>query len=177
MAAKKNNKNIRSAQRLSFAKTREPIELPNLLTLQTESFEWLIGAKNWREKVGKDAKTGLEEVFEELSPIEDNPNNPAECNAGNAKRAQEPRKRSDDDASPEKAEKDPMKPKEVCYNECGIIDLEALHSRRGGKYLFDGNADNFPARQTRAGQGMFGDDFMSSQDRRNDPREETGIVP
>ena len=82
MAAKKNNKNIRSAQRLSFAKTREPIELPNLLTLQTESFEWLIGAKNWREKVGKDAKTGLEEVFEELSPIEDNPNNPAEAKMG-----------------------------------------------------------------------------------------------
>ena len=82
MAAKKNNKNIRSAQRLSFAKTREPIELPNLLTLQTESFEWLIGAKNWREKVGKDVKTGLEEVFEELSPIEDNPNNPAEAKMG-----------------------------------------------------------------------------------------------
>jgi len=82
LAAKKNNKNIRSAQRLSFAKTREPIELPNLLTLQTESFEWLIGAKNWREKVGKDVKTGLEEVFEELSPIEDNPNNPAEAKMG-----------------------------------------------------------------------------------------------
>jgi len=82
LAAKKNNKNIRSAQRLSFAKTREPIELPNLLTLQTESFEWLIGADSWRAKVGKEAKTGLEEVFEELSPIEDNPNNPAEAKMG-----------------------------------------------------------------------------------------------
>ncbi len=82
MAAKKNTKNIRTAQRLSFAKTREPIELPNLLTLQTESFEWLIGADSWRAKVGKDAKTGLEEVFEELSPIEDNPNNPSEAKMG-----------------------------------------------------------------------------------------------
>ncbi|NBY44056.1 MAG: DNA-directed RNA polymerase subunit beta, partial [Micrococcales bacterium] len=82
LASKKNNKNIRSAQRLSFAKTREPIELPNLLTLQTESFEWLIGADSWRNKVGKEAKTGLEEVFEELSPIEDNPNNPAEAKMG-----------------------------------------------------------------------------------------------
>jgi len=82
LAAKKNNKNIRSAQRLSFAKTREPIELPNLLTLQTESFNWLIGAPAWRELVGKEAKTGLEEVFEELSPIEDNPNNPAEAKMG-----------------------------------------------------------------------------------------------
>jgi DNA-directed RNA polymerase subunit beta len=81
LAAKK-NKNIRSAQRLSFAKTREPIELPNLLTLQTESFNWLIGADAWREKVGKDVKNGLEEVFEELSPIEDNPNNPAEAKMG-----------------------------------------------------------------------------------------------
>ena len=82
MAAKKNTKNIRTASRLSFAKTREPIELPNLLTLQTESFEWLIGADSWRAKVGKEAKTGLEEVFEELSPIEDNPNNPSEAKMG-----------------------------------------------------------------------------------------------
>ena len=82
MAAKKTTKNIRSAQRLSFAKTREPIELPNLLTLQTESFEWLVGAKSWRDKVGPDAKTGLQEVFEELSPIEDNPNNPSEAKMG-----------------------------------------------------------------------------------------------
>jgi DNA-directed RNA polymerase subunit beta len=82
LAAKKNIKNIRTAQRLSFAKTREPIELPNLLTLQTESFEWLIGADSWRAKVGKEAKTGLEEVFEELSPIEDNPNNPSEAKMG-----------------------------------------------------------------------------------------------
>jgi len=82
LAAKKTTKNIRSAQRLSFAKTREPIELPNLLTLQTESFEWLVGAKPWRDKVGSDAKTGLQEVFEELSPIEDNPNNPSEAKMG-----------------------------------------------------------------------------------------------
>jgi len=82
LAAKKNTKNIRTAQRLSFAKTREPIELPNLLTLQTESFEWLVGADSWRAKVGKEAKTGLEEVFEELSPIEDNPNNPSEAKMG-----------------------------------------------------------------------------------------------
>ncbi len=82
MANKKTTKNIRSAQRLSFAKTREPIDLPNLLTLQTESFEWLVGAKPWRDKVGAEAKTGLDEVFEELSPIEDNPNNPAEAKMG-----------------------------------------------------------------------------------------------
>ena len=82
MATKKTTKNIRSAQRLSFAKTREPIDLPNLLTLQTESFEWLVGADAWRAKVGAEAKTGLDEVFEELSPIEDNPNNPAEAKMG-----------------------------------------------------------------------------------------------
>ncbi|MBJ7280806.1 MAG: DNA-directed RNA polymerase subunit beta [Rhodoluna sp.] len=82
LANKKTTKNIRSAQRLSFAKTREPIDLPNLLTLQTESFEWLVGAKPWRDKVGAEAKTGLDEVFEELSPIEDNPNNPAEAKMG-----------------------------------------------------------------------------------------------
>ncbi len=30
-------------KRVSFAKLREPLEVPNLLALQTESFDWLIG--------------------------------------------------------------------------------------------------------------------------------------
>jgi DNA-directed RNA polymerase subunit beta len=42
--------------------------------LQTESFEWLIGGPSWRAKEGNKAKTGLDEVFEEISPIEDSAN-------------------------------------------------------------------------------------------------------
>jgi DNA-directed RNA polymerase subunit beta len=64
-------KNDRLAKRLSFAKSPEPIELPDLLSLQTESFDWLVGNPAWRAIEGPKAKTGLEEIFEEISPIED----------------------------------------------------------------------------------------------------------
>ena len=61
--------------RLSFAKLREPLEVPGLLDVQTESFEWLIGSPDWRaravERGDVNPKGGLEEVLDELSPIED----------------------------------------------------------------------------------------------------------
>ncbi|BDZ56939.1 DNA-directed RNA polymerase subunit beta [Barrientosiimonas humi] len=66
--------------RLSFAKIREPLEIPDLLALQTESFDWLLGNERWQERVaaansgGKvtvPERSGLEEIFEEISPIED----------------------------------------------------------------------------------------------------------
>ncbi|MBV8927733.1 MAG: DNA-directed RNA polymerase subunit beta, partial [Mycobacteriaceae bacterium] len=61
--------------RISFAKLREPLEVPGLLDVQTESFEWLIGSERWREiAAGRgdvDPVGGLEEVLTELSPIED----------------------------------------------------------------------------------------------------------
>ena len=66
--------------RLSFAKIREPLEVPDLLALQTESFDWLLGNERWQARVAaaKAAgrtdvpdRSGLEEIFEEISPIED----------------------------------------------------------------------------------------------------------
>ncbi len=66
--------------RLSFAKIREPLEVPDLLALQTESFDWLLGNERWQERVAaalesgrRDVpdRSGLEEIFEEISPIED----------------------------------------------------------------------------------------------------------
>ncbi|REF32140.1 DNA-directed RNA polymerase subunit beta [Calidifontibacter indicus] len=66
--------------RLSFAKIREPLEMPDLLAPQTESFDWLLGNERWQERVaeakaaGRDdlnERSGLEEIFEEISPIED----------------------------------------------------------------------------------------------------------
>ena len=61
-------------KRISFAKLREPLEVPGLLDVQIDSFDWLIGAPRWRE-IAKargdiDPKSGLEEVLDELSPIE-----------------------------------------------------------------------------------------------------------
>ncbi len=62
-------------KRVSFAKIREPLEVPGLLDLQTDSFAWLVGSPLWREKAiargDVDPVGGLEEVLEELSPIED----------------------------------------------------------------------------------------------------------
>lgn len=62
-------------KRISFAKLREPLEVPGLLDVQTESFEWLIGSPRWRaiaEARGDvNPVGGLEEVLTELSPIED----------------------------------------------------------------------------------------------------------
>ncbi|WP_006246971.1 DNA-directed RNA polymerase subunit beta [Mycolicibacterium tusciae] len=62
--------------RISFAKLREPLEVPGLLDIQTDSFEWLIGSERWRENAklrgdSVDPIGGLEEVLTELSPIED----------------------------------------------------------------------------------------------------------
>ena len=84
MAAKnaKTTKNDRSAQRPSFAKVTEPIAVPDLLSLQTESFDWLVGAPAWRAIAGPDAKTGLEEIFEEISPIEDSNNSSQDAKMG-----------------------------------------------------------------------------------------------
>jgi DNA-directed RNA polymerase subunit beta len=67
-------------RRISFAKIREPLEVPNLLALQIESVDWLLGNDVWRERLAKAEVThrgelpqqsGLEEIFEEISPIED----------------------------------------------------------------------------------------------------------
>jgi len=44
--------------RLSFAKIPEVLPLPNLLSVQSESFKWFL-------------ERGLKEIFEEISPIED----------------------------------------------------------------------------------------------------------
>lgn len=70
------NKSVPGApNRVSFAKLREPLEVPGLLDVQTDSFEWLIGSPRWRESAAERGDVnpvgGLEEVLYELSPIED----------------------------------------------------------------------------------------------------------
>ncbi|AMB57643.1 DNA-directed RNA polymerase subunit beta [Microterricola viridarii] len=73
-------KNGRAASRLSFAKITDTLTVPDLLALQTESFDWLVGNDAWKARLAE-AKaegrtdlpehTGLDEIFEEISPIED----------------------------------------------------------------------------------------------------------
>ena len=80
MAAKRpKSSNPDSPRRISFAKISEPLEVPQLLALQTDSFDWLIGSEKWEQKVAErrsageelSQKSGLHEIFEEISPIED----------------------------------------------------------------------------------------------------------
>ena len=77
LAAKKSSV---APRRISFAKIREPLEVPNLLALQVESVDWLLGNDLWRARLAETnntnrgelpTKSGLEEIFEEISPIED----------------------------------------------------------------------------------------------------------
>ena len=72
--------NRTASRRVSFAKIHEPLEVPDLLGLQTENFDWLLGNAAWQERVAAAVEagrqdvpetSGLEEIFEEISPIED----------------------------------------------------------------------------------------------------------
>jgi DNA-directed RNA polymerase subunit beta len=67
-------------RRVTFARFKEPLEVPDLLALQTDSFDWLLGNERWRSRVDAaheagvkevPEQSGLEEIFEEISPIED----------------------------------------------------------------------------------------------------------
>jgi len=73
-------KNGRNASRLSFAKITDTLTVPDLLALQTESFDWLVGNDIWKDRLAEATEqgrtdlalhSGLEEIFEEISPIED----------------------------------------------------------------------------------------------------------
>ncbi len=68
------------AGRLSFAKIHEPLDVPELLALQIESFDRLVGNERWAARVedarqkgikGVSDTSGLADIFEEMSPIED----------------------------------------------------------------------------------------------------------
>jgi len=78
--SKKSTITGRTASRLSFAKIADTLTVPDLLALQTESFDWLVGNDAWKKRVeaakaagdaGVPETTGLDEIFEEISPIED----------------------------------------------------------------------------------------------------------
>ena len=79
-SALKNTNVVSSTGRISFAKIHEPLEVPNLLDLQIDAYNWLIGNEAWQGKVAEqlaagrtdvNTRSGLEEIFAEISPIED----------------------------------------------------------------------------------------------------------
>ncbi|MFC0526496.1 DNA-directed RNA polymerase subunit beta [Phytohabitans kaempferiae] len=60
-------------RRISFGRITEHLEVPNLLAIQTESFDWLVGNEAWQGRSADDphARSGLAEILDEISPIED----------------------------------------------------------------------------------------------------------
>ena len=69
----------KASDRVNFGSICEPIDVPYLLGVQTDSFDWLIGSERWKKRVEEDEAngthtvphvSGLEEVFQEISPIE-----------------------------------------------------------------------------------------------------------
>jgi DNA-directed RNA polymerase subunit beta len=68
--------NRSASPRVSFAQIYEPLQVPDLLGLQTQSFDWLLGNERWQARVDAasgsvPATSGLHEIFEEISPIQD----------------------------------------------------------------------------------------------------------
>ena len=69
----------KASDRVNFGSIKEPIDVPYLLGVQTDSFDWLIGNERWKARVEEDEKngtntvahtSGLDEVFNEISPID-----------------------------------------------------------------------------------------------------------
>ena len=69
----------KASDRVNFGSIRELIPVPYLLGVQTDSFDWLIGNERWKKRVEEDEAngtdtvphmSGLDEVFNEISPIE-----------------------------------------------------------------------------------------------------------
>ena len=63
-----------------FRQDPEPLEVPQLLSLQTNSFDWLVGNEAWQAERRASPRAGRgrlraspvsQEIFEEISPIED----------------------------------------------------------------------------------------------------------
>ena len=58
----KSPKNGREAKRLSFAKITDTLTVPDLLALQTESFDWLVGNDVWKSRVDEATKAGRQDL-------------------------------------------------------------------------------------------------------------------
>ena len=68
----------KASDRVNFGSIREPIDVPYLLGVQTDSFDWLIGSERWKQRVEEDLEngtntvphtSGLDEVFQETARI------------------------------------------------------------------------------------------------------------
>ncbi|HIV59522.1 MAG TPA: DNA-directed RNA polymerase subunit beta [Candidatus Stackebrandtia faecavium] len=67
----KTSKSSLAPHRISFGRITEYLEVPNLLALQTDSFDWLVGNESYRARSEAGATCGLDDILDEISPIED----------------------------------------------------------------------------------------------------------
>ncbi len=52
----------KASDRVNFGSIREPIDVPYLLGVQTDSFDWLIGNERWQKRVEEDLANGTNTV-------------------------------------------------------------------------------------------------------------------
>ena len=52
----------KASDRVNFGSIREPIDVPYLLGVQTDSFDWLIGNERWQKRVQEDLENGTNTV-------------------------------------------------------------------------------------------------------------------
>src|SRR5699024_7980860 len=57
-----------ASPRVTFAKLGDPIEVPDLLSLQTTSFDWLLGNERWQESAAEASAAGREDVPQTSGP-------------------------------------------------------------------------------------------------------------
>ncbi|MFI7709354.1 hypothetical protein, partial [Nonomuraea sp. NPDC049480] len=63
MAASRNASAVPAGpHRVSFARIQEPLEVPDLLAVQTESFDWLLGNEKWKARVEAARQAGRKDV-------------------------------------------------------------------------------------------------------------------
>src|SRR5690625_707743 len=55
------NARFTTSRRVSFAKIQEPLQTPDLLGLQLESFDWLLGNERWQARVAAATESRSEE--------------------------------------------------------------------------------------------------------------------
>ena len=59
---------VSTTGRISFAKIAEPMEVPDLLDLQIDSFDWLVGNEAWRHRVEPPSSRGSDRRQHQVRP-------------------------------------------------------------------------------------------------------------
>ena len=70
----------KASDRVNFGSIREPIDVPYLLGVQTDSFDWLIGNERWQKRVQEDLENGTNTV-PHTSGLDASASSPPSCSS------------------------------------------------------------------------------------------------